>query len=298
MNRIASTIAFALAVAVTPAAADSKPYKQRLDAPANGTVEIVNVAGSVRIEGWRRNAVEVEGDIGDGVERIDFRNNGERTVVRVELIKRDTRGLDAAADLVIRVPRGSSIVANTVSAPIGVHGVDGSLNSRSVSGSVELDGAYSIAEAESISGEVRILSSGKDARIQASSISGRVDVQKMQGSLTARSVSGSITVKADGVTRGDMSSISGTVTYDAPFNRGGHYEFETMSGTIRLVVRGEPDAAFEFQTFSGSIDNDFGPQPERTSRYAPGLTLKFTEGNGSATVKARAVAGSLKVSRD
>lgn len=293
-NLILITAAFASMVHLS--SADARPVKERVDAPADGTVEIASVSGTIRVEGWRRDAVEVEGEIDDGVERVAVTSDGARTVVKVELPRgRGNHDQDFGADLVIRVPRGSAVIVNTVSAAIDFAGVDGAVRARSASGAIGVDGDFNDADVESVSGTVTIRSSGDGSTVRASSVSGRVDIIGMAGSLEANSVSGQVRVTTDGVSRARLSSMSGTVVYDAALVRGGHYEFETMSGTVDLVVHGRPNAAFELQTFSGSIESELGPAPERTSRFAPGMTLNFTEGRGDATVQAHAMAGRLRI---
>jgi hypothetical protein len=52
------------------------------------------------------------------------------------------------------------------------------------------------------------------------------------------------------------------------------------------------------ETFNGEIDSCFGPKAVRTSRYAPGSELKFTEGDGAGRVTIRTLNGDLRLCRD
>ena len=54
-------------------------------------------------------------------------------------------------------------------------------------------------------------------------------------------------------------------------------------------------ARFDIETFNGSIDNCFGPEPVRTSRYTPGRELRFTEGDGNARVAIKTLNGGLRL---
>ena len=62
------------------------------------------------------------------------------------------------------------------------------------------------------------------------------------------------------------------------------FKLETVNGSVDLTLAGEIDAEFDVETFNGSIKNCFGPEAERTSDYAPGRSLKFVQGNGSARI--------------
>ena len=52
-------------------------------------------------------------------------------------------------------------------------------------------------------------------------------------------------------------------------------------------------ARFEVSTFSGRIDNDFGPDGERTSRFAPGRALEHTTRDGSARISIETFSGNV-----
>jgi hypothetical protein len=54
-------------------------------------------------------------------------------------------------------------------------------------------------------------------------------------------------------------------------------------------------ARFDIETFNGSIRNCFGPKPERTSRYSPGLELSFTLGDGDSHVSIETLNGSVNI---
>lgn len=287
------TFIAAMGVVLAAPVAATTQFDERRAAEADGTVEVSNVAGSVRIVGWRRNEVRVEGTLGGGVERLEFDTRGDRTIVRVHLERGQRRTVDGSAQLVVHVPRGSRVIANTVSATLAGDALDGALELKTVSGDIELNGGYTQAEVQSVSGSVRILGSGKRARVDAGSISGQVVVDDMDGELTANSISGSVRVTARGLHRVSLKSVSGQVAYDGALADGGRYELETTSGTARLTARGRLNAAFELHTANGAIRNAFGPSPERTSRHAPGQTLQFTEGQGSAQVRMRAITGTL-----
>lgn len=250
-------LAAVMTLAVAPALA-ATAIQERRAAGAEGVVEISNVAGSVRVAGWRRDAVEVSGRLGDGVERVEFDVQGDRTVVRVHLVRGQDRRGDGSAELLVRVPQRSRVVANTVSAELDVDGVNGGLELKSVSGNIDVRGGFTEADVASVSGGVRLSGAGRSTRVA-------------------------------------LRSVSGALEFDGPLARDGHYELETVSGRVLMRVHGRPSAAFDLSTFSGEIRNGFGPPAERTSRYAPGLALRFSEGQGGAQVRMRAVSGTLEL---
>ena len=79
--------AIALAFLFTaPVAAEE--VDRTLDAAADGAVEISNIAGSVTVEGWSRNEVQVKGTLGRNVEELIFERDGDRVTIKVKVPKR------------------------------------------------------------------------------------------------------------------------------------------------------------------------------------------------------------------
>lgn len=65
---------------------------------------------------------------------------------------------------------------------------------------------------------------------------------------------------------------------------GGRRSAETINGEVDIEFEGPVSARLDIETFNGAIDNCFGPDPARTSKYTPGLGLKFSEGGGNGRV--------------
>ena len=65
--------------------------ERRVDADAEGMVEIGNTAGSVSIKGWDRKEVEVKGTIGDGVKELVVERTGNTVLVDVKLPDKNCR---------------------------------------------------------------------------------------------------------------------------------------------------------------------------------------------------------------
>ena len=77
-----------------------------------------------------------------------------------------------------------------------------------------------------------------------------------------------------------------------------HFNIESMSGSVTLLVPASVSADFDISTFSGSIDNDIGPSAERTSKFTPEKELSFSTGGGGATISIESFSGSIKIKTD
>jgi DUF4097 and DUF4098 domain-containing protein YvlB len=281
-------VGMALALAALPALAQQRVDEKR-PASANGTVEISNVSGSVRVTGWERAEVAVTGTLGKGTERLELSGSGERTVVKVVLPHFATH-VDGS-DVDVKVPVGSNLEVDTVSADTTVDKVQGSVRVRSVSGGINVAGMPREFDAKTVSGDLEITAANAPGR--AATVSGAVTLRGVGGEVEAKSVSGDVTVKGGETSRVELQTTSGDVHFAASLAKDGRLDVKSVSGTVDLDLPASTAADFDVTTFSGDITNDFGPAARRTSEYAPGKELSFSTGSGGARVVAKSFSGSV-----
>lgn len=279
-----------LAVAAERAGAEQISKTQAAD--ARGEVEIVNVAGSVAVSSWDRAEVQVDADLGSNVERLDFRRDGSRTYIKVVLPSMTMGG--GATDLVVKVPRDSGLIINTVSAEQRIAGVRGMQRLQSVSGSIETEFGPGDIEFKTVSGNVTARGDGKGL-VRATTVSGDVEVQKAGPEVDLNSVSGDMTVTADRIERGRIKTTNGDLEMTAALADSARLEAEAINGDLTFTLRGEINAEFDIETFNGDIENCFGPKPRRSREYGPGNELRFTEGKGGARVHIKTLNGGVTV---
>lgn len=264
-----------------------------LDASAKGRVEIYNTAGSVEVEGWDTNKVRITGTLGREVDEFKFERDGDTVIVEVKAKKGRSGGPNYSSDIVLQVPRDSSLEIATVSADIDVEGVRGEQELQTVSGDIETQAFDHEIEAESVSGDIDIVGDGKAAEFDLVSVSGDIVVEDLAGSLDIEVVSGDIVIAGGSFDRVDAETVNGDIDFKAVLRRGGKIDIETVNGSVDLEFVGDVSADFDIETFNGRIRNCFGPEAERVSKYAPGWELGFTEGSGEGRVSIETLNGSV-----
>jgi hypothetical protein len=295
MNNLCRTLCIvAAAMSAAPVFA-AREVNETRPAQTDGQVRISNVAGSVTVQGWDLPEINVSGRLGDGVDELAFRVEGGTADIRVVLPRKLGGSRAGNADLVIRLPKASRVIVEAVSAEITAAEVSGPQRLRSVSGNIELESSASDISVDSVSGHVAIAGSAAGARVDVNSISGDVRATGISGELLISSVSGSVSVADSALRRVKMSSTSGSLDYDGGIAEGGNYEFNNISGNIDLIVPRDAGANYDISTFSGEIRNEFGPAPERTRKYGPGHSLRFTDGGGGAQVSVNTLSGSIRL---
>lgn len=317
----------ALALAAVAVMAGSARAQERIDerrsTSPTGTVEVHNLAGSVRVTAWNRNEVAVSGTLGQNAERVDVTNEGSRVVVRVVQGRgRNTRG----TVLEVRVPERKDLRVNTTSAAVSVNGVGGEVEVHSVSGGIEVRGgprevttqsrsgdvtlevdtrrvdAGSVSgdisvggrvsegvSAASVSGEVRV--TAPTGQVRASSVSGGVTVASMTGRAEVSSVSGDVRVTGRRLS-GSFGTVSGVVVLSGDLERNGSIAINTHSGDVELRIGSGASAEVDVTTFSGGIDVQLSnARVTRSSRRNQRIVI----GGGDARVNVHTFSGDVKL---
>lgn len=278
---------------VSPAVADE--IDKTLDAAPDGHVDISNIAGSVTVVGWSRDQVEVTGTLGRNVEELVFERNKDKITIKVKVPRNSGRGIDS--DLRISVPQNSTIDVGAVSADIEVTDVLGEQRLHTVSGDVSTESAGSDVMAESVSGDVEVKGDKQDTETEAKTVSGDVTLFRVSGAVSAGSVSGDVVVDEGSFRRVELEAVNGDLIFQSELRKGGKLTAETVNGDVDIELVGDVSARIEVSTFNGDIRNCFGPEAERTSKYAPGWELSFTEGAGDGRIDISTMNGGVSLCR-
>ncbi|HMB69591.1 MAG TPA: DUF4097 family beta strand repeat-containing protein, partial [bacterium] len=257
-NWAAGAVALLLAAGT---AAAGEPIHEEVPASKNGEVSIENLSGSVTVTVWDEDKVLVEGELGDGSERLEI--DPDEGDVSIEVVlPRNARHVEAT-DLEIRVPRGASVSVETVSADVDVSGVTGDVEVETVSGRVKGRDLAAV-EIETVSGEIDVADA--EGPVEVASVSGYIEVTDCGDWVEASTTSGDIDVAGDLPDRVECETVSGTVEADITPVKGGAYRFESFSGEVVLRLPAKLDAAIDVETHSGRIRSEWDGR-HREERY-------------------------------
>lgn len=158
----ATVLVFALAVAAVPGFAISKEFTQSYPLQPGGTFELQNVNGTVEVQGWDRNVVEVhavktakvrESDL----ERVFIDVNAKAGGLSVLTRYPQNEGVEVAVEYTIHVPHGAKVEhLGTVNGTLRVAGVSEVDELRTVNGNIEVYEAESDVHAHTTNGNVRL----------------------------------------------------------------------------------------------------------------------------------------------
>ncbi len=239
------------------------------------------------------------------------------------------RGMEAWADVTIKVPRGAKLKvrsgvgateASDVEADLDLHAKSGGMNLNGIKGELRADTGSGGIEARNQAGKAD-LETGSGP-VTAGDIDGELLVDTGSGSVTLDTVkgprihidtgsggvsvrgatcttfyvdTGSGSIDASGISaeEADLDAGSGDITLELVHMGTGVFKLDTGSGSIELAVPKDAGADVAASTGSGSIVLDFpGDGVHKSTRR----DLNFRIGDGGAQVKLDTGSGSIKVS--
>src|SRR5712672_4293507 len=158
----AMVLVWALAVTAVPGWAISKEFNQSYPLQPGGTFDLQNVNGTVEVQGWDKDVVEVhavktaklkESDL----ERVSIDVNANAGGVSIATRYPQNEGVEVAVEYTIHVPHGARVEhIGTVNGTLRVAGVETVEDLHTVNGNIEVFEAGGSVHAHTTNGNVHL----------------------------------------------------------------------------------------------------------------------------------------------
>ncbi len=243
LGKILVVSAVALGLAGSGLAFD-QVFEQKFPLPSGGSFTLENVNGSVQVDGWEKEQVEVravkvaEGDPKE-VERVKIEVESSPRNVVVRTRYPEGEGVEVSVDYHVHVPY-RVLLGNveTVNGSVVVRGIEGSGDLRSVNGNVEVLDSAGRFSARTTNGNLRLelrrLTEGGPVAIET--VNGSVLLglpPDARADLNVQSMNGDFSSELAVATEGSLSprSFHGKIG-----SGGGEVSVRTINGGIRLFL--------------------------------------------------------------
>jgi len=290
-------------------------FSRKVRLGRDGRVSIQNISGDIVVTSGSGDEVSIEAikrGRGDqrqlAAVRIVVDDRPGRVDVRTEY---DRNGFDrnnnVSVDYTVVVPNGAAVEMKSISGNVKVTGVRGAVRADTVSGNVITTDTPNVEAAKTISGDVTLAGITTDGNLSIGSVSGTVRARNVKAhGLDLGSVSGDVTLTDVTCDRLSAKSVSGGFEYTGSLARGGMYDVNVHSGTVRFVLVNPAGFELTANTFSGSIRSDLpltiggGSDRDRDGGRRRGInnrSMRATFGDGSATLSVRTFSGDIVIAR-
>lgn len=266
-----------------PLLAQERRINDRVPANPDVMIRIHNMVGSVQVRAWDRDSIAVTGTVTETtVDRFTVHSAGAGA--KLGIWDSSNEGL-GPSHLEVMVPIASTVWIKTASATIDVSGVRGGLDLYSVSGDIRITGTPREVYAESMGGRISLSAETRSARVKTGS--GAIALGGELADVTATTVSGSIEVRGDAIRRARIESVDGRIVWQGTFADRASLDFTTHAGPIEFQLDRNSSADFTISTFEGTLDDQWGVRVQYGGSKLKGRELRFTIGEGNASVLAR-----------
>ena len=278
-------------------------------------LNIDNRRGEVKIVAWDKDEIKVTGELDDKVKKLIFEQSGSVVNLKVKVPNQGNWYGDknTGSDLTVYAPASVRIDANGVSSDFEVEGFTEAVEIRSVSGTITAENLASDVELNTVSGDVRstnltgkidlntvsgvIRDSGSNGRLRVKAVSGDIDIESRATEVSAEAVSGDIELRLSQVEDLSITTVSGDIDSQLALLDNGQIRYSSVSGDFDLVFTDKVSASFSFHASAGGdLVNKLTSDKAEKAKYGPQSKLRFTTGNGSASVKGNTVSGRIRVS--
>ena len=278
----------------------------RIEALArDGRVSIQNVSGRIEVRSWDKAQVRIE------AVKVSESSSGERAKENLDLVTIEIaneggflrietkypesrpfgRNVRVHVNYVLTIPDQASLRVKNVSGDIDVRNIGGDLDFDEVSGDVLIEGAGRSIDGKTVSGDIHL--TGANGGVNVKAVSGGITVSAVKGSVEAESVSGDIDLREiRGAASVRAKTISGGIACDTDILPSGRYDFEALSGGIRLVLPAAAAFEIDAETFSGHIDTDF---PVTVLGKISPKALHGMVGSGGAALRVKSFSGTVEI---
>ena len=236
----AMVLLWALAVTAVPGWAISKEFNQSYPLQPGGTFDLQNVNGTVEVQGWDKDVVEVhavktaklkESDL----ERVSIDVNANASGVSIATRYPQNEGVEVVVEYTIHVPHGAKLEhLGTVNGTLRIAGVDEVDDLRTVNGNIEVFGADSTVHARTTNGNVRL---------ELSHVHG-------VGGTLAETTNGSVVLALPANSQADLEArcLNGNFLYELPVEMQSTLKPREMHGKL-----GRGGAPIRLHTINGGI---------------------------------------------
>jgi DUF4097 and DUF4098 domain-containing protein YvlB len=273
-------LGFAMAFALLAVPASAQTMKREFNASPGETLELdLEAGGSVRVEGWSQNRVEISVEIGgrDG-DNIEVSMSRTSNGVRIGTDYRERRRSSSSdVDIEVKVPDRFDISVDSAGGNVIALDLEGEISGKTAGGNVDLRGIRGRLDLKTMGGNVDLAETEADG-----------SVTTMGGNLTLKEVAGDLKVKTMGGNI-NLSDVAGEVSAD------------TMGGNVRLragsgYAHGRPVGPLDLSTMGGNITVDAAEEFVKAKTMGGNIEIESLDGGLLATTMGGNV--TVKVSPD
>ena len=267
--------------------------KQSLSVNALGMVFVEIPRGLVKVQGWDKPEVMVQGELDDTINKLTFQTKKDKTLIKLETEGQKHWG-DASV-LKIFIPHQSKLRFKGIDTSFSIFKLNSQIEGKSINGDIMVTDSNGKIMLSAVSGDVKVVSSSGLAKIK--SVSGLVDFSGNFEQVFIKSMSGDIKADISGTNELTIKNISGDTQISGQVKSKAQIKLSSVSGDILYKVTDDLNAECEVVSqFGGDINNHLTDDLPIDGNLHK-KTLSFVSGDGSGSLSLNTVTGSVFIEK-
>lgn len=287
---------------------------EQIDVPANKRIFIENQRGDVRIEGWDKPQLKIEGELDDKAQGYRLEVEGSR----VEFIVKMPRNLGGwnsgnGSRLTIYMPKSSELEFAGVNVTVSAKELEAGAEIDTVNGDITVQDIRGNMSFETVNGDVNAHDLSGDIRFET--VNGEINDKNSQGALRFTAVNGDIKSKTkaqdvrlenvngdidfafDAIKKLRINTVNGEA--EVHINKllaDANIRFESVSGDAEFYFPADVSATFEIEAHAnGKIVNELSDDRATKAKYGPSSDLEFSINGGDADIEMDTISGRIEL---
>lgn len=293
MTRLQSIFVFLIAMITLGSACAGEKVDRAIDVSTSGSLYIDNTRGRLKVVGWDKPQILLQGELDDSARKLIFKRKGKKAYIKVMMKGMSHRG--HGSDLKIFVPRDTALRFKGVDTAYFVSNMNAKIEGQTINGDLDVTNVHAKIKISSVSGKVKISESSGMARIE--SVSGKVSFSGNFKDARIKSMTGNIMANIDKIDRLRIENVSGDTAVSGYLRSKAKVELSSVSGDIHYKSVGEFNANCKIASqFGGKITNEL-TDDEAWGELLEQKKLSFVSGDGSGKLVMNTVSGTVTLDK-
>jgi len=293
LNTIFNKFSLLLIITFSGICSAGEEIKQSLSVEATGTVFVKIPRGIVKIQGWDKQEVMIQGELDDTAKQLIFETKKNKTLIKIDIEGQNHWG--DSSELSIFMPQQSKLSFKGIDTAFNISNLNNHMEGKSISGNLNIKNSHGKIKLSVVSGDVTLLESSGFTKIE--SVSGMIDFSGDFKESSLKTMSGDITADISGTDKLSIKNISGDTQINGQVKNKAQVKLSSVNGDISYQVTDELNAECELVSqFGGEINNLLTDDlPNDGSLHKQ--TLNFVSGDGSGKLSINTVNGSILIEK-
>jgi Toastrack DUF4097 len=293
LNAIFSKFSFILIITYSGICLSGEKVSQSLSVDTTGTVFVEIPRGLVKIQGWDKQEVMIQGELDDTIKALTFKTKKDKTLIKVDTQGR--RHWGNASLLKIFMPQQSQLHFKGIDTSFSIAKLSSHIQGKSITGDLLVKKSTGKIKLSVVSGNVKLVESS--GFVQIESVSGTINFSGVFEKAFLKSMSGDITADISGMKKLTIKNISGDIQVSGQVEKKAQLKFTNVSGDIIYRVTDDLNAECEMVSqFGGEINNQLTDDLPIDSKSHKKM-LSFISGDGSGKLFMKTITGSVTIEK-